>query len=103
MQRMAIWLSALLLIVFATKTSAAQDAIALEAAQRTARCGVSFDCPHYEAPSEVQARKSSGHRTAASSAGPPSPTAPTASQPTWRENASLMDSSWRRWPSLTDF
>ena len=22
---------------------------------------------------------------------------------TWREDASLMDSSWRRWPSLTDF
>ena len=23
--------------------------------------------------------------------------------PTWRENSALMDSSWARWPSLTDF
>lgn len=22
---------------------------------------------------------------------------------TWREDPSLMDTSWRRWPSLTDF
>jgi hypothetical protein len=26
-----------------------------------------------------------------------------ASQSTWMENPSLMDSSWRQWPSLTDF
>ena len=25
------------------------------------------------------------------------------SRATWREDPSLMDSSWRRWPSLTDF
>ena len=98
MQGMALSLSALLLIVVVTKASAAQDA-----ARRAPRCAASFDCPQYEAFSEAQARQSSGHRTAASPESPPGPAVTSDSQPTWNEDPSLMDLSWRRWPSLTDF
>ena len=28
---------------------------------------------------------------------------PAVSQTTWQDNPPLMDSSWRQWPSLTDF
>lgn len=119
MQKIAIGLSALLLIATPSKPGAAQDVSTAGAAQRQAECAEYFGCLDYGSLTEAKARRCRGHpqfveaRTEARSAGgletvTPSSRVerdemPAATQSTWRENPSLMDSSWRQWPSLTDF
>jgi hypothetical protein len=104
----------LLLIAAATNSSAAQNVVAVETAARIAACGESFGCLDTEAASGEQTRRPrvqpGEDRIAASPANPAEvmirgerSEPPNASQPTWKEDPSLMDSSWRRWPSRTDF
>ena len=81
MQKIAIGLSALLLIAAATKPGAAQDASPAGAAQPRAECAEYYGCLHYGILTEAQARTARGHpqfvepqTTAASQARDPSAT-----------------------------
>lgn len=92
MQKIALGLSALILIAAAPKPSVAQDANPAAAPE------VQAPDPRDEMQiAQLRAREAQLRSDEARRNG-----APVASQ-TWRENPSLMDSSWRIWPSLIDF
>jgi hypothetical protein len=105
MQKIAIGLSALLLAAAATGG----------AAQRHVECAGPIGCPDDRTLSGAQALTSQANprfaqsRTVAAPAAVSQPSrierndAAASSPLTWREDPSLMDSSWHRWPSLIDF
>lgn len=102
MRKIVIGLSALLLIA-SVKPGAAQDTS--ETSQRP-ECAEYYGCIESRPLSEAEARSSRGYpRPVAAQAARPPPAQPerSAGGATWREQPSLMDTSWRLWPSLTDF
>jgi hypothetical protein len=118
MRKIAIALSALLLIAAATQERTAQHLISAEAAPRPIECSKFRGCLD-GALSEARTRDPRIHARVGHEQGAAAPASSpsvmilssrsersetlAASQPTWREAPSLMDSSWRRWPSLIDF
>jgi hypothetical protein len=101
MRKFVIGLSALLLIAPA-KPGAAQDATTIEASQRP-ECAEYYGCVEDRPLSEAEARSSRGYpRPVAAQAARPLPEK-RASEATSLEQPSLMDTSWRHWPSRTDF
>jgi hypothetical protein len=66
-------------------------------------CAEYFGCVEYRPLSEAEARSSRGYpRPVAAQTARLLPEK-LAGDATWLEQPSLMDTSWRRWPSLTDF
>ena len=99
MRKIVIGLSALLLIE-SVKPGAAQDTS--ETSQRP-ECAEYYGCVEDRPLSEAEARSSRGYpRPVAVQAARPLPEK-RASDATWLEQPSLMDTSWRHWPSRTDF
>jgi hypothetical protein len=110
MQRIAVGLSALLFTAVSSNWAVAQRSPAVGGAAASTQCieRAADDLARFECggSGEPQARDVSGSRplvetqaTVSTPATPPSlagraPHAP--GQPTWREDPSLMDSSWRR-------
>jgi hypothetical protein len=99
MQKTALGLSALLLIAAIARTGLAQDPITAAAAERQAECAESSGCLLQGTLADAQARAPRGSPQLAQARAGAVP----AAQPTWKDEPSLMDSSWRKWPSLTDF
>jgi hypothetical protein len=104
MQKIALGLSALLLIAAIARTGLAQDPITAAAAVRQTECAESSGCLLQGTLAGAQAGAPRGSpQLAQARAGAVPDGAPPAAQPTWKDEPSLMDSSWRKWPSLTDF
>jgi hypothetical protein len=122
MQRIAIGLSALLLTVAASKPGAAQDSTVIGAPAHPTACveyiAEDAGCLTYGTIAEEQAHTVRGYprfveaQAAAKLVAAPaaadelplvSHLAQAAPHPIWREEPSVMDASWRKWPSLTDF
>ena len=104
MRKIVIGLSVLLLIA-PVKPGAAQEAITSETSQRP-ECAEYYGCIESRPLSEAEARSSRGYpRPVAAQAARPLPAQPerSAGGANWLEQPSLMDTSWRLWPSLTDF
>lgn len=101
MHKIVIGLSTLFLIAPA-KPGAAQEATTIETGQRP-ECAGYYGCFGNRPLSEAEARSSRGYpRPVAAQAALPLPEK-LAGEATWLEEPSLMDTSWRHWPSLTDF
>ena len=122
MQKIAIGLSALLLITAVTKPATAQDSTVIGAPAHPIACveyiADYMGCLNYGTIAEELAHTVRGHlrfvevHAAAKLVAAPaaanefplvSHLAQAAPHPTWREEPSVMDASWRQWPSLTDF
>ena len=87
MQKIAVSLTFLLMIATAAKLEAAPDASADAAKQLGGRPEINM--------------AQTAERSFAASQPPLSDRAP--ALPAWLEDPSVMDGSWRLWPSLTDF
>jgi hypothetical protein len=97
MQKIALGLSALLLIATAVTSSNGQNA---NPAETVSEAPAGHADPR-AAQLQTRARPASARAdlTGSSRIARDKPSAAQA----WREDPSLMDSSWRLWPSLTDF
>src|SRR5258708_2001615 len=97
-QKIVLGLSALLLIATALRPSVAQDGKPGDAVA-VAQAGAPRDIPQI-AQLRGRARLASDRSALIGPNRTARDNTPDASEPTWRENPSLMDSSWRLWPSL---
>jgi hypothetical protein len=98
MQKFALGLSALLLIAAAITSSVAQNAKPADTISE-AQAG-----PAHANAAQLQTRaRPASARAALTRSSRVARDKAVAAPLAWKENPSLMDSSWRLWPSLTDF